>query len=72
MERGSETPKPDRPDTAEGHGPTSGGDPDGVGKCVYCGEIYPVQKSERGELRPTWGDGRCKCGNSDFLPCTET
>ena len=71
MERGFESPKHDQPDADEENEPNSGGDPVGVGMCVECKEIYPVQKTERGELRPIGVGGSCKCGNTEFLPCTD-
>lgn len=71
MARGFESPKRNQPDAAEENEPTSGGSPDGLGMCVDCKGIYPVQKTERDGLRPIGVDGSCECGNADFLPCTD-
>jgi hypothetical protein len=45
----------------------TGGEPETLGRCTECGEIYPVQR-EDGELRPIGTDGVCECGNDRFEP----
>jgi hypothetical protein len=49
-----------------GREPEVGGDPQTFGQCTECGAIYPVQRTENGELRPVGTDGTCNCGNDEF------
>lgn len=49
-----------------GREPNSGGDPEGLGKCTACGDVYPVQRTADGELRPIGTGGTCGCGNAEF------
>lgn len=50
-----------------GDEPEVGGLPETFGKCTECGTIYPVQRTEDGELRPVGTDGTCSCGNDEFV-----
>lgn len=54
-----------------GRTPDSGGDPQLLGQCTACGEVYPVQRDERGALRPIGVAGGCSCGNDEFDPCAD-
>ena len=49
-----------------GQGPKSGGDPQTFGRCTECGNIYPIQETLDGEIRPIGTDGGCECGNTAF------
>ena len=37
-----------------------------LGECTECGNMYPAQKTEDGDLRPVGTDGTCTCGNEKF------
>ncbi|PSQ21961.1 hypothetical protein BRD06_10505 [Halobacteriales archaeon QS_9_67_15] len=47
-----------------------GGEPEAIGQCTECGEVYAVQH-EDGDLRPIGTDGVCECGNDVFESVTE-
>lgn len=47
--------------------PSHGGQPQKVGRCTECGEIYPAQVTSNNQLRPVGRkDGTCLCGNAEF------
>ncbi|SDQ42798.1 hypothetical protein [Halopelagius longus] len=50
--------------------PRTGGEPETFGRCVECGEVYPVQESDDG-LRPVGTGGSCACGCEAFEPIAE-
>lgn len=54
-----------------GNGAKSGGDPQTLGQCSVCENIYPVQRTADGELRPIGTEGGCECGNDEFVLVTE-
>lgn len=50
----------------------SGGDPEGFGMCTECQNVYTVRRTANDELRPMGTCGACRCGNTEFVPYTDT
>lgn len=47
--------------------PSHAGQPQKVGRCTECGEIYPAQVTSDNDLRPVGRKGgTCLCGNGEF------
>lgn len=51
--------------------PHSGGDPEALGRCTECGDIYPVQGVTERTVRPIGTGGTCACGKGEFEPLSE-
>lgn len=47
-------------------GERTGGAPETAAMCSACGNVYPVQETDEGDLRPVGTDGTCECGNDEF------
>ena len=47
-----------------------GGEPEAIGQCTECGEVYAVQH-EDSDLRPIGTDGVCECGSDAFESVAE-
>lgn len=56
-------------DTKEGI--ETGGEPQTVARCTNCGNVYPVQETSNGTLRPVGTGGACECGNTEFEVATD-
>lgn len=43
-----------------------------VGECTECGQVYTLQRGADGDVVPLGTDGKCRCGNDEFEPLSDT